>query len=108
MNQCPFLNSELHIYQLLSSLRRYVAEQRNPESPLLSLLSIPTSALLTNCAQNMANTEVEAPPVGLPDYLLDPNAVLKDISANWRYGKIPDYSETRKIYGQSTCFFSFH
>jgi len=56
----------------------------------------------------MANTEVEAPPVGLPDYLLDPNAVLKDISANWRYGKIPDYSETRKIYGQSTCFFSFH
>jgi hypothetical protein len=55
----------------------------------------------------MANVEVEAPPVSLPDYLLDPNAVLKDISANWRYGQAPDYSETRKVYGQSTSFLSF-
>ena len=37
---------------------------------------------------------------GLPDYVLDPNAVLKDTSA-WRYGKAPDYTKTRAFYEQS-------
>jgi len=45
------------------------------------------------------NPPAEAPPA-LPDYLLDPNAVLKD-TANWRYGKAPDYSNTRKVYNES-------
>lgn len=49
----------------------------------------------------MASAEVEAPP-GLPDYLLDPNATLKDHDSKWRYGKAPDYSNTRKVYEQST------
>lgn len=52
----------------------------------------------------MATVEVkasseEAP--ALPDYLLDPNATLSDNSAKWRYGKAPDYSKTRKVYGES-------
>lgn len=52
----------------------------------------------------MATAEVKGPPAdspGLPDYLLDPNAVLKDSTANWRYGRAPDYSNTRKVYAQS-------
>ncbi|KAI6711655.1 hypothetical protein PZA11_003003 [Diplocarpon coronariae] len=49
----------------------------------------------------MAASDVQAPPTdtpGLPDYLLDPNATLKDGSARWRYGTAPDYSNTRKVY----------
>ena len=52
----------------------------------------------------MATTDSEAPPAAapeLPDYLLDPNAVLNDTGANWRYGQPPDYSSTRKVYGES-------
>ncbi|KAE9393436.1 hypothetical protein BT96DRAFT_999474 [Gymnopus androsaceus JB14] len=34
---------------------------------------------------------------GLPDYLLDPNAVLKD-QVKWRYDKVPDYTRLRADY----------
>ncbi|KXG50191.1 uncharacterized protein PGRI_061580 [Penicillium griseofulvum] len=34
----------------------------------------------------------------LPDYVLDSDAVLKDISAAWRHGNPPDYSKTRAFY----------
>ncbi|EJT75113.1 hypothetical protein GGTG_08951 [Gaeumannomyces tritici R3-111a-1] len=43
-------------------------------------------------------TETETP--GLPDYVTDENAVLKD-EANWRYGKAPDYSKTRGVWKDS-------
>ncbi|KAH8652811.1 hypothetical protein BGZ60DRAFT_420288 [Tricladium varicosporioides] len=52
----------------------------------------------------MAAADVQAPPAetpGLPDYLLDPNATLKDDSAKWRYGRAPDYSKTRDVYEQT-------
>ncbi|OBT69471.1 hypothetical protein VE03_01019 [Pseudogymnoascus sp. 23342-1-I1] len=52
----------------------------------------------------MATTDAEAPPAAapeLPDYLFDPNAVLKDTSANWRYGQPPDYSNSRKVYNET-------
>jgi len=53
----------------------------------------------------MAAADVEtAPPAetpGLPDYLLDPNATLKDDKAKWRYGRAPDYSKTREVYENS-------
>ena len=52
----------------------------------------------------MATADVQAPPAevpGLPDYLLNPNAVLTDSSAAWRYGLAPDYSNTRSVYEQS-------
>lgn len=45
----------------------------------------------------MSTAETETAP-GLPDYLLDPNAVLGDKSESWRYGRAPDYSKTRKVY----------
>ncbi|KAJ7597759.1 hypothetical protein C8J56DRAFT_327948 [Mycena floridula] len=35
---------------------------------------------------------------GLPDYVVDPNAVLKDTSARWRFQKVPDYDKTRQMY----------
>ncbi|KAF2404332.1 hypothetical protein EJ06DRAFT_469925 [Trichodelitschia bisporula] len=38
---------------------------------------------------------------GLSDIVTDPNAVLKDITAEWRYGQPPDYSKTRVVYAQS-------
>ncbi|KAJ7079735.1 hypothetical protein B0H15DRAFT_494235 [Mycena belliarum] len=34
---------------------------------------------------------------GLPDYVLDPNAVLKD-RAKWRHRRVPDYTRTRADY----------
>lgn len=40
-------------------------------------------------------TATETP--GLPDYVTDENAVLKD-EANWRYGRAPDYSKTRAVW----------
>jgi len=53
----------------------------------------------------MASVETSAPPAeatpALPDYLTDPNAVLKDAEAEWRYGRAPDYSKTRAVYQES-------
>ncbi|KAL9080331.1 MAG: hypothetical protein Q9157_000859 [Trypethelium eluteriae] len=50
----------------------------------------------------MASADVEAPPASpapsLPDYVLNPNAVLQDSEAAWRYGRAPDYSKTRQFY----------
>ena len=45
-----------------------------------------------------APTEPAAP--ALPDYVTDPDAVLKD-TADWRYGRAPDYSKTRKVYAET-------
>jgi hypothetical protein len=38
---------------------------------------------------------------GLPDYVLDADAVLKDTNVNWRHGRAPDYSKTRKVWSES-------
>lgn len=40
----------------------------------------------------------EPAPPSVPDYLLSPNAVFKDEGAQWRYGRPPDYSKTRKVW----------
>ncbi|RWA03325.1 hypothetical protein EKO27_g11780 [Xylaria grammica] len=42
----------------------------------------------------------EKQPAAFPDYMTDPNAVLKDVDAEWRYGRPPDYSKTRKYYAE--------
>jgi hypothetical protein len=47
------------------------------------------------------NPPAEAPAPGLPDYVLDEDAVLKDTNVNWRHGRAPDYSKTRKIFSES-------
>jgi len=53
----------------------------------------------------MASADVETPAPDatpqLPDYLTDPNAVLKDVEAHWRYGQAPDYSNTRKVFEET-------
>ncbi|KAF3008962.1 hypothetical protein E8E13_011451 [Curvularia kusanoi] len=43
----------------------------------------------------------EPAPPALPDYLTDPDAVLKDTEVNWRYGRAPDYSKTRKVFSET-------
>lgn len=42
--------------------------------------------------------KTEPAPPALPDFLLSPNAVFKDEGAQWRYGRPPDYSKTRKVW----------
>jgi len=54
----------------------------------------------------MAAADVQNPPAepsapALPDYVTDPNAVLKDSEATWRYGRAPDYSKTRAVWAES-------
>lgn len=55
----------------------------------------------------MAAANVQQPPAeaapALPDYLTTPNATLGDKDANWRYGKAPDYSKTRKVWEDCKC-----
>ena len=48
-------------------------------------------------------TEVDKPSPAVPDFLLDPDAVLKDTGCKWRspFGKPPDYSKTRAYYEES-------
>ncbi|KAL1601079.1 hypothetical protein SLS59_005748 [Nothophoma quercina] len=43
----------------------------------------------------------ESGPPALPDYLTDPDAVLKDTEVEWRYGKAPDYSKTRSVFSET-------
>lgn len=54
----------------------------------------------------MASADVQQPPAqeaapALPDYLTNPDAVLGDNDAKWRYGRAPDYSKTRKVFAES-------
>jgi len=52
----------------------------------------------------MAAALVEAPPApAVPDFLSDPDAVLKDTNVTWRLGRAPDYTKTRKYFEESEC-----
>jgi hypothetical protein len=56
--------------------------------------------------RTMASADVQQPPAqeaapALPDYLTNPDAVLGDKDAKWRYGRAPDYSKTRKVFAES-------
>lgn len=63
----------------------------------------------------MASTEAQEPKAtapsqqqsaALPDYLTNPDAVAKDLEAAWRYGKPPDYTNTRNVWKESkSCLF---
>ncbi|KAK3673121.1 hypothetical protein LTR78_006961 [Recurvomyces mirabilis] len=50
----------------------------------------------------MAAADVQTSPAepspALPDYLVSPNAVFDDEGVQWRYGRAPDYSKTRKVW----------
>jgi len=34
----------------------------------------------------------------IPNYMLDPNAVLRDENITWRFGKVPDYTAANENY----------
>lgn len=34
----------------------------------------------------------------IPNYMLDPNAVLRDQNISWRFGKVQDYSAANESY----------
>ncbi|ORX47779.1 hypothetical protein DM01DRAFT_1310219 [Hesseltinella vesiculosa] len=36
----------------------------------------------------------------LPDFMTNPNAVLNDTEAEWRYGRVPDYKKVNELYEQ--------
>jgi hypothetical protein len=42
----------------------------------------------------------EPAPAPIPDYMTDPDAVSKDEGVEWRFGKAPNYSNTRKVWAQ--------
>lgn len=46
----------------------------------------------------VAAPEPEAAP--LPDYLTNPDAVSADEGAQWRFGKAPNYSNTRRVWAE--------
>lgn len=46
-------------------------------------------------------TPAPEPAPALPDYVTNPDAVLGDKDAKWRYGRAPDYSKTRKVFAES-------
>ncbi len=50
----------------------------------------------------MAVTSAAESTPALPDYLASPNAVFADEDVQWRYGRAPDYSKTRKVWEEGT------
>jgi hypothetical protein len=52
-------------------------------------------------AADVQQMPAQEPAPALPDYLTDPDAVLKDTEVKWRYGRAPDYSKTRKVFSES-------
>ncbi|VBB86324.1 Putative protein of unknown function [Podospora comata] len=46
-------------------------------------------------------SSTSTPPPTLPDYVLNPDAVLSDPSTTWRHGQPPDYTKTRQFYLQT-------
>ncbi|KFA67362.1 hypothetical protein S40285_07032 [Stachybotrys chlorohalonatus IBT 40285] len=59
------------------------------------------TAELAPVAEAAALPAEEPAAPGLPDYMTDPNAVLKDVDAEWRYGRPPDYSKTRQAFAET-------
>lgn len=95
--------------QLPYSLGSYAFQNKNLYHPSSS----PPPNLVTHRFTDkfeMAAADVQAPPAeptpALPDYVTDPDAVLRDSQANWRYGKAPDYSKTRKVFAESKSMIS--
>jgi hypothetical protein len=52
-------------------------------------------------SQVAASQASGVPTPSLPDYMTNPNAVLKDSTATWRYGTPPDYSNTRRVFAET-------
>lgn len=60
-------------------------------------------------APNVQRMPAQQPTLtALPDYLTDPDAVLKDTKVKWRYGRAPDYTKTRKTFAESMSHMKRH
>lgn len=72
----------------------------------LAFIQLRNHAMTPEEIQNQPAPVTEAPAAepapALPDYVLDENAVLKDVIDTWRHGRAPDYSRTRKVYAESS------
>ena len=54
-----------------------------------------------NNSHDQPNVAVPEPePAPIPDYMTDPDAVSKDEGVEWRVGKAPNYSNTRKVWAE--------
>ncbi|OLN97618.1 Pathogen-related protein [Colletotrichum chlorophyti] len=53
--------------------------------------------VLVNTQENAAQA-APSPREALPDYVTSPNAVFADEGVQWRYGRAPDYTKTRKVW----------
>ncbi|KAF7185161.1 Pathogen-related protein [Pseudocercospora fuligena] len=60
--------------------------------------------------EDVQTTSQEAPPAEetpkIPDYLASPNAVFSDKDVQWRYGRAPDYTKTRKVWAEAKVYLS--
>lgn len=57
---------------------------------------------MASTEENVADAAAaQAPAPALPDFYTDANAVLKDEDVQWRFGRAPDYSKTRKFWTES-------
>jgi hypothetical protein len=69
----------------------------------ISILSFPSTDMAAADVQQPPSSTPDAAPEAapvFPDFFLTPDAVLKDDAA-WRFGKAPDYSNTRRVFAES-------
>ena len=59
---------------------------------------------VNNDEQPQMSLDEPEPQSTSPDYLTSPDAVFNDEGVQWRYGKAPDYSKTRKFWEESKSY----
>ena len=50
--------------------------------------------------QNPETASMDTETALLPDYLTNPNAVSTDADVQWRFGKAPNYANTRRVWAE--------
>lgn len=77
----------------------YTHSHHSSLPPPSQYLTQPPVIRVNSHSKTMSTTST--PPPTLPDYVLNPDAVLSDPSTTWRHGQPPDYTKTRQFYLQS-------
>lgn len=80
-------------------------------NPSLLTLIVRNQPFLIMACEELHHTAVDSNTPGtpedsdlttaIPDYLASPNAVFGDEGVQWRYGRPPDYTKTRKVWEES-------
>jgi len=100
----PYIHSN---YQLPANRFKRAAESH--ERTRASFQRHNTDNFISTQTHNMTAEEIQQtaepapapasePAPAVPDYLASPNAVFGDEGVQWRYGRAPDYSKTRKVW----------